>query len=68
MPRERPLTRRWLGSPPGSCWRSPDHPDPEGESLLLMADALQACYRKKKKGGRYSAFPSEANLPFFFSR
>ena len=45
------------------CWRTPSHPDPEGESLLLMADALEVCYREKEKEVfKYEEFPKEMGL------
>ena len=32
------------------CWETREHPDPEGNSLLALADALDKCYEQKQKG------------------
>lgn len=31
------------------CWETREHPDPEGNTLLALADAIQECHRKKHK-------------------
>ena len=41
------------------CWETREHPDPECNSFLALADALEKCYEEKKKGRQYSDFPED---------
>lgn len=47
------------------CWETREHPDPEGNSLLALADALDKCYMEKQKSGMmdpYQRFPSDIGI------
>ena len=48
------------------CWETREHPDPEGNSLLALADALDKCYEEKQKDedeyGPYWRFPSDIGI------
>ena len=44
------------------CWETREHPDPEGNSLLALADALDKCYEEKQKGYAYFSFPSDIGI------
>ena len=47
------------------CWETREHPDPEGNSLLALADALDKCYEEKQKDeyyGPYHDFPSDIGI------
>ena len=42
------------------CWETREHPDPECNSFLALADALEKCYEEKKKGEiEYRGFPED---------
>ena len=41
------------------CWLTPAHPDPLGEQLVSLAEAIE---KAEKEGGRYTRFPSEAAI------
>ena len=44
------------------CWETREHPDPECNSFLALADALEKCYEEKGKGGyasKYKNFPED---------
>ena len=43
------------------CWETREHPDPEGNSFLALADALEKCYEEKKKEPlfQYRHFPED---------
>lgn len=45
------------------CWATKEHPDPEGDSLLALADGLEDMYRKKREGVvQYKDFPEDVGL------
>ena len=47
------------------CWETREHPDPEGNSLLALADALDKCYEEKQKRegeDPYRFFPSDIGI------
>ena len=44
------------------CWATPEHPDPEGNSFLALAEALKEALRNKADGGPYQHFPSEIGI------
>ena len=46
------------------CWETREHPDPEGNSLLALADAIEECHLQKREEryGRYGGFPSEMGI------
>ena len=55
------------------CWELPSHPDPQGNSLLALADAVEECYQRKKEdqpskemrrrqGGPYRDFPDDMGI------
>ena len=48
------------------CWETREHPDPEGNSLLALADALDKCYEQKQKIHEYprpyECFPSDIGI------
>ena len=42
------------------CWETREHPDPECNSFLALADALEKCYEEKEKGEfNYKDFPED---------
>jgi len=45
------------------AWRSAEHPDPEGESMVSLADTLLSMRSKRERGvWGFDQFPSEAGL------
>ena len=45
------------------CWETKDHPDPECNSFLALADALERCYEEKRKGEyAYGCFPEDIGI------
>ena len=54
------------------CWRTPEHPDPDGDTLLLVADCLEEIYRLKAAEhgyilNPYKNFPDELGIFFDFA-
>ena len=42
------------------CWETREHPDPECNSFLALADALEKCYEEKEKDEiEYKGFPED---------
>ena len=42
------------------CWETREHPDPECNSFLALADALEKCYEEKREGEqKYEDFPED---------
>ena len=42
------------------CWETREHPDPECNSFLALADALEKCYEEKRKDTiQYENFPED---------
>ena len=43
------MNRRLAAAAVSYCWETREHPDPEGNSFLALADALEKCYEEKGK-------------------
>ena len=58
-----PYWRRLAVAGMSYCWETREHPDPEGNSLLALADALDKCYEEKQKREyAYRTFPSDIGI------
>ena len=60
-----PFFRRLAAAGLSYCWESTEHPDPEGNSLIALANALEECWGRKKSfnsKGPYGHFPDEIGI------